>query len=94
MPRRKRCKGITQYGKQCMYHADKEGLCPVHYRMAHGELGRVQPVGSKRAQTEVATTSPSKDLTTWLITEATPEDFKHLVELRKVPAVLPLLKLA
>jgi hypothetical protein len=91
MPRRKRCKGITQYGKQCQYHADKEGLCPVHYRMAHGELGRVQPKGPDKVA--ASTASPSKDLTTWLITEATPEDFKHLVELRKVPAVLPLLKL-
>lgn len=97
MPRRARCKGVTQYGKQCQYHTEKEGLCPVHYRMAHGKKGRNQPKGvEKGSNTTVpqngTVTNPS--LAAWLMNEATPAEFEQFVELRKLPAMLPLLKVS
>lgn len=91
MPRKSRCKGITQYGKQCQYHADKDGLCPVHYRMEHGQKGRNQPKG---ARAEVARKLPvNPSVASWLVNDATPEEFEQFVALRKLPAMLPLLKM-
>lgn len=90
MPRKSRCKGVTQYGKQCQYHADKEGLCPVHFRMEHGLKGRNQPVG-KAVATSKLPVNPS--VASWLVNDATPEEFEQFVALRKLPAMLPLLKM-
>lgn len=94
MPRRARCKGVTQYGKQCQYHADKEGLCPVHFRMKHGEKGRNQPEGNGKAAEKTPGRLPvNTQVASWLLNEATPEEFEQFVALRKLPAMIPLLRL-
>lgn len=95
MPRRARCKGVTQYGKQCQYHAEKDGLCPVHYRMAHGKKGRNQPKSTEKGNTvPVNGTVANPSLVAWLLNDATPKEFEQFVELRKLPAMLPLLKVS
>lgn len=96
MPRVKRCKGITQYGKQCQYHADKDGLCPVHYRMEHGLKGRNQPIGKASSKPVVAGNGKlpvNPNIASWLMNDATPEEFEQFVALRKLPAMLPLLRM-